>query len=56
MEVGKPFLGSRGKWPVTCDANAVITPDFVRETGYLFDAIAQKHGADYDGWEVAATP
>ncbi|GAA2653364.1 hypothetical protein GCM10010412_021370 [Nonomuraea recticatena] len=48
---GRPSLGSR-----TCEADAVISPDFVRETGNLFDALAAQYNAEYDGWEAAATP
>lgn len=55
-EVGKPSPKSPDSWPVTCEANAVISPDFVRDTGNLFDTLAAQHDAEYDGWEAAATP
>ncbi|WP_230878375.1 ribonuclease E inhibitor RraB [Planomonospora sp. ID67723] len=55
-EVGKPSPETPGSWPVTCEANAVISPGFVRETGDLFDDLAARHHGEYDGWEAAATP
>ncbi|MER6507929.1 ribonuclease E inhibitor RraB [Nonomuraea sp. NPDC001636] len=55
-EVGKPSPESPDSWPVTCEANAVISPDFVRETGNLFDDLAARHHGQYDGWQAAATP
>lgn len=55
-EVGKPSPEYPNSWPVTCEADAVISPDFVRETGNLFDALAAQYNAEYDGWEAAATP
>ncbi len=55
-EVGKPSPEYPDSWPVTCEANAVISPDFVRETGNLFDDLAARHHGEYDGWEAAATP
>lgn len=56
VEVGKPSAAHPDSWPVSCEVNAVVSPDFVRATGDLFDAIAQQHGVEYDGWEAAATP
>jgi len=41
---------------VTCEVNAVISPDFVRDTGNLFDTLAAQYDAEYGGWEAAATP
>lgn len=55
-EVGKPSPQYADSWPVTCEANAVISPDFVRETGNLFDDLAARYHSEYDGWEAAATP
>ncbi|MEU4834913.1 ribonuclease E inhibitor RraB [Streptosporangium sp. NPDC023615] len=55
-QVGKPSPQDPDSWPVTCEANAVISPDFVRETGDLFDDLAARHHSEYDGWEAAATP
>ncbi|MEU1635420.1 tyrosine-type recombinase/integrase [Nonomuraea sp. NPDC005701] len=55
-QVGKPSPESPDSWPVTCEANAVISPDFVRETGNLFDDLAARHHGQYDGWQAAATP
>ncbi|GAA3409212.1 ribonuclease E inhibitor RraB [Streptosporangium vulgare] len=55
-EVGKPSPEDPDSWPVTCEANTVISPDFVRETGNLFDDLATRYHSEYDGWEAAATP
>ncbi|GAA2897698.1 hypothetical protein GCM10010517_62780 [Streptosporangium fragile] len=55
-EVGKPAPEHPDSWPVTCETNAVISPDFVRETGNLFDDLAAHYRAEYDGWQAAATP
>lgn len=54
--VDKPIPETSGMWSVKCEVNAVVTPDFVRDTGNLFDTIAENHGSEYDGWEAAATP
>jgi hypothetical protein len=42
--------------PVTCETNAAIPLDFVRETGDLFDTPAAGHHAEHDGREAATTP
>ncbi|KAB8182167.1 ribonuclease E inhibitor RraB [Microbispora catharanthi] len=55
-EVGKPSPEYPDSWPVTCETNAVVSPDFVRETGNLFDALAARYHGEYDGWEAAASP
>ena len=55
-EVGKPFPEYPDNWPVTCEANVVISPDFLRETGNLFDGLAARYHAEYDGWQAATTP
>ena len=41
---------------MTCEANVVISPDFLRETGNLFDGLAARYHAEYDGWQAATTP
>ncbi|MEU8039516.1 ribonuclease E inhibitor RraB [Streptosporangium sp. NPDC049078] len=55
-EIGKPSPEHPDSWPVTCETTAVISPDFVRETGNLFDDLAARYHAKYDGWGAAATP
>ncbi len=34
--------------------DAVTSPDFVREADDFFQDLADRHGAEYDGWEVSA--
>jgi hypothetical protein len=35
-------------------ANAVLTPDFVREATDLMEAVASRGHGEYDGWEASA--
>jgi hypothetical protein len=37
-----------------CEIHAVTTPDFVREADDFFQGLADRHGAEYDGWEASA--
>jgi hypothetical protein len=39
---------------VICETNAVTSPDFVREADDFFQGLADRHGAEYDGWEASA--
>jgi hypothetical protein len=41
------------QWAVICEINAVASPDFVREADDFFEALAGRHGAEYDGWEAS---
>lgn len=54
VEVREPLPEYPGSWAVVCETHAVLTPDFVRESVDLFEALAERHHADYDGWEAAA--
>jgi hypothetical protein len=31
----------------------VTSPDFIREADDFFQALADAHGGDYDGWEAS---
>jgi len=53
-EVREPLPEHPGSWAVACETHAVLTPEFVRESVDLFEALAERHHADYDGWEAAA--
>jgi hypothetical protein len=50
--VGDP-LPDPGLWGVICETHAVASPDFVREADDYFQALADRHGAEYDGWEAS---
>jgi regulator of ribonuclease activity B len=52
-KVREPLPEYPGQWGVICETRAVVTADFVRDTGNLFDSLAATYRADYDGWEVA---
>ena len=36
------------------EMHAVTSPDFVREADDFFQRLADRHGAEYDGWEASA--
>jgi regulator of RNase E activity RraB len=57
VTVKEPLPEYPGQWLVLCERHdAVLDPDFVRTTGDLFDALAERHLGEYDGWEAAARP
>jgi regulator of RNase E activity RraB len=51
--VREPLSKYPDSWAVTCQTHAVLTPDFVRENVDFFEALADRHKAEYDGWEAA---
>src|SRR5262245_39132112 len=51
--VGEPLPEFPGQWPVRCEIHAVTSPDFVRESDDFFQELADRHGAEYDGWEAS---
>lgn len=52
--VRAPLQEYPDSWTVVCETHAVLTPQFVRESVDLFEALAERHQAEYDGWEAAA--
>src|SRR5262245_50527400 len=55
--VKEPLPDYPGQWLVLCERHdAVLDLDFVRSCGDWFDALAVRHGGEYDGWEAAARP
>ena len=52
-EVREPLPDFPGQWSVVCETHAVTSPDFVREADDFFEALARRHGAEYDGWEAS---
>jgi hypothetical protein len=53
VKVGEPLPEYPGRWSVVCETHAVVSAEFVRNTGDLFDSLAARHQAEYDGWEAA---
>ncbi|MEV5695417.1 ribonuclease E inhibitor RraB [Micromonospora globbae] len=51
--VREPLPEYPGSWTVVCETHTVLTPEFVRDSVDLFEALAERHHADYDGWEAA---
>ena len=52
-EVRQPLPQFPGQWGVVCQKYAVTSPDFVREADDFFQGLADRHGAEYDGWEAS---
>jgi hypothetical protein len=56
-EVREPLPINPGQWSVVCErSDAVLDPPGVIAADDLFQGIADRHGAEFDGWEAAATP
>jgi hypothetical protein len=36
-----------------CETHAVTSPELVREADDFFQGLADRHGAEYDGWEAS---
>ena len=53
-EVREPLPRLPGQWSLICETHAVTSPDFVRGADDFFQALADRLGADYDGWEASA--
>jgi hypothetical protein len=56
-EVRDPLPTNPGQWALVCERpDAVLSPAGVIAADDLFQGIADRHGAEFDGWEAAATP
>ena len=56
-EVRDPMAQYPGQWSLVCERNdAVLDPPGVIAADDLFQGIADRAGAEYDGWEAAAKP
>jgi hypothetical protein len=53
-KVREPLPNFPDQWGLICETHAVTTPDFVREADDFFQGLADRHGAEYDGWEASA--
>ena len=51
--VREPLPDFPGQWSLTCETHAVTSPDFVRGADDFFQGLADRNGADYDGWEAS---
>jgi hypothetical protein len=52
-EAREPLPGFPDQWGVICERHAVTSPDFVRDSDDFFQGLADRHGAEYDGWEAS---
>jgi hypothetical protein len=51
----RPAPDTSTQWSLVCERHdAVLHPDFVRESTDLLEAVAGRHGGTYDGWEASA--
>jgi hypothetical protein len=56
-EVREPMPQYPGQWSLVCQRDdAILDPAGVIAADNLFQEIADRHGAEYDGWEAAARP
>ncbi len=56
-EVREPLPEYPGQWSLVCErADAMIDPPGVIAADDLFQGIADRNGAQFDGWEAAARP
>jgi hypothetical protein len=53
-DVRTPLPEYPGDWTLVCERHDTVTsPDFVRDADDFFQALADTHGGDYDGWEAS---
>jgi hypothetical protein len=52
VEIREPLPADEEVWAVVCSARAVVDPIFVGGVVEFFEGLAQRHGAEYDGWEA----
>ena len=53
-EVREPLPDNPDQWSLVCQRdNIVTTPEYIRDADTFFDALAEAHGGDYDGWEAS---
>ena len=56
-EVREPLPEYPGQWSLVCERHdAMIDPPGVIAADDLFQGIADRNGAQFDGWEAAARP
>jgi hypothetical protein len=52
-EVREPLAQLPDKWSVVSEITTVTSPDFVRGADDFFQGLADRNGAEYDGWEAS---
>jgi hypothetical protein len=52
--IREPLPDFPGQWGLVCETHAVTSPDFVRYADDFFQGLADRHTAEYDGWEASA--
>ena len=52
--IREPLPEYPGQWGVICETHAVTSPQFVRDADDFFQGLADRHDAEYDGWEASA--
>jgi hypothetical protein len=51
--IREPLPDFPGQWSVVCEIQTVTSPDFIREADDFFQELADRNGAEYDGWEAS---
>jgi regulator of RNase E activity RraB len=51
--VREPLPDFPGQWAMICEIHAVTSLEFVRQADDFFQGLAERHGAEYDGWEAS---
>jgi Regulator of ribonuclease activity B len=51
--IREPLPDFPDQWRVICEVHAITSPDFVRDADDFFQGLADRHGAEYDGWEAS---
>jgi hypothetical protein len=54
-EVREPLADYPDLWSCVCETHTVVSPDFLRDACVFFEELAERHSAEYDGWEAAAS-
>lgn len=53
-DVREPLTEYPDQWALVCDRHDTVTsPDFVRDADNFFQALADTHGGEFDGWEAS---
>jgi hypothetical protein len=53
VAIREPLPEFPGRWSVVCETHGVTSPDFVRDPDAFFHGLADRHAAEYDGWEAS---
>jgi hypothetical protein len=52
-QVREPLPGYPNQWSVVCETHDVASPEFIRDASDFFEDLAERYGAEYDGWEAS---